>query len=78
MKGLAEIRQRAYQAEFTRYVTYGATNKKAYDRGTIDAAYAKRLPSHPDNTAKQLPINLDWYIKHEADASAKYQNMLTE
>ena len=78
MKFLAEISKPAYQAEFTRYITYGPTNKKAYDLGTIDAAYAKRLPSHPDNTAKQLPINLDWYIKHEADASAKYQNMLTE
>jgi len=44
----------------------------------LDAAYAKRLPSHPDNAAKQLPINLDWYIKYEAQAAAAYQNMLTE
>ena len=41
-------------------------------------AYAKRLPSHPDNAAKQLPINLDWYIKSRRRASAAYQNMLTE
>ena len=46
--------------------------------GAIEAEYAKKLPSHPDNAAKQLTIDLDWYIKHEADASAKYQNMLTE
>ena len=70
--------QGAYQAEFTKYITYGPTNKRAYDLGTIDAAYAKRLPSHPDNAAKQLPINLDWYIKYEAAAAAAYQNMLTE
>jgi len=78
MKFLAEISKPAYQAEFTKYITYGPTNKKAYDLGTIEAAYAKRLPSHPDNAAKQPPINLDWYIKHEAAASAAYQNMLTE
>ena len=78
MKFLAEISKPQYQAEFTKYITYGPTNKKAYDLGTIDAAYAKRLPSHPDNTAKQLTINLDWYIKHEARASELYQNMLTE
>lgn len=78
MKFLAEISKPQYQAEFTKYITYGPTNKKAYDLGTIDPAYAKQLPSHPDNAAKQLPINLDWYIKHEAAASEAYQNMLTE
>jgi putative spermidine/putrescine transport system substrate-binding protein len=74
MKFLAEISKPPY----TKYITYGPTNKKAYELGTIDAAYAKRLPSHPDNAAKQLPINLDWYIKYEAQAAAAYQNMLTE
>lgn len=78
MKFLAEISKPAYQADFTKYITYGPTNKKAYDLGTIDAAYAKRLPSYPDNAAKQLPVNLAWYIKHEAEAAAAYQNMLTE
>ena len=47
MKFLAEISKPQYQAEFTKYITYGPTNKKAYDLGTIDAAYAKRLPSYP-------------------------------
>jgi putative spermidine/putrescine transport system substrate-binding protein len=78
MRFLAEISKPQYQAEFTKYITYGPTNKKAYELGTIEPAYAKRLPSHPDNVAKQLPINLAWYIKSEADASAAYQNMLTE
>jgi putative spermidine/putrescine transport system substrate-binding protein len=78
MKFLAEISKPQYQAEFTKYITYGPTNKKAYDLGTIAADYAKQLPSHPDNAAKQLTINLDWYIKFEEKASAAYQNMLTE
>ncbi len=78
MKFLAEISKPQYQAEFTKYITYGPTNKKAYEIGAIEPAYAKTLPSFPDNAAKQLPIDLDWYIKHEAAASAAYQNMLTE
>ncbi|MBL8830894.1 MAG: ABC transporter substrate-binding protein [Rhodospirillales bacterium] len=78
MKFLAEISKPQYQAEFTKYITYGPTNKKAYDLGTIDAAYAKRLPSHPDNAAKQVTVDLDWYIKFEAQAAAAYENMLTE
>jgi putative spermidine/putrescine transport system substrate-binding protein len=78
MKFLAEISKPQYQAEFTKYITYGPTNKKAYELGVIDAAYAKRLPSSPENAAKQLPINLEWYIKNEAHAAELYQNMLTE
>ncbi len=78
MKFLAEISKPQYQAEFTKYITYGPTNKKAYDLGAIDAAYAKRLPSHPDNAAKQVTVDLDWYIKFEAQAAAAYENMLTE
>src|SRR3982751_2010454 len=78
MKFLAEISKPQYQAEFTKYITYGPTNRKAYDLGTIDAAYAKRLPSYADNAAKQIAIDLDWYIKNEARAAELYQNMLTE
>lgn len=78
MKFLNEIVKPQYQAEFTKFITYGPTNKKAYDIGAIDAAYAKKLPSHPENVAKQLSINLDWYIKNEKAAAAAYQNMLTE
>jgi putative spermidine/putrescine transport system substrate-binding protein len=78
MKFLAEISKPAYQAEFTKYITYGPTNKKAYELGIIDPAYARRLPSHPDNAAKQLPISLDWYTRFEAAAATAYQNMLTE
>jgi len=37
------------------WITYGPTNKKAYELGTIEAGYAKRLPSHPDNAAAVLP-----------------------
>ncbi|MGE0719403.1 MAG: ABC transporter substrate-binding protein [Alphaproteobacteria bacterium] len=78
MRFLAEISKPAYQAEFTKYITYGPTNTKAYELGTIEPGYAKRLPSHPENAAKQLTVDLQWYIQYEAKAAAAYQNMLTE
>lgn len=78
MKFLNEIIKAPYQADFTKFITYGPTNKKAYDGGAIPAAYAKTLPSHPDNQAKQLPIDVSWYIKNGARASALFQDMLTE
>ena len=75
---LNEISKPQYQAEFTKYITYGPTNKKAYEGNAIPPAYAKLLPSHPDNQAKQLPIDQSWYIKNGARASALFQDMLTE
>ncbi len=78
MKFLNEISKPQYQAEFTKYITYGPANAKAYEGSAIPAAYAKTLPSHPDNAAKQIMIDLNWYTKNEARASELYQNMLTE
>jgi len=78
MKFLAEISKPQYQAELTKYITYGPTNSKAYELGTIDAAYARQLPSYPDNAAKQLTLSVDWYVKFGTQAAAAYQNMLTE
>ena len=78
MKFLGEISKPEYQANLPLYITYGPTNKAAYTIGKIDDAAARALPSHPDNTAKQLPISLDWYSKWETIAAEKYQNMLTE
>jgi putative spermidine/putrescine transport system substrate-binding protein len=78
MQFLAEISKPEYQAALTRFITYGPTNRRAYDLGVIDPAYAKRLPSYPANAAKQLTLDVNWYMKFEASATAAYQNMLTE
>ena len=78
MKVLAEITKPQYQAEFVKYINYGPTNRKAYEIGNIDAKVSRGLPSHPDNVAVQLPISLEWYRKYETEASAMYQDMLTE
>ena len=78
MKFLAEISKAELQANLPLHITYGPTNKAAYDLGVIDDALARQMPSHPDNAKLQLPISLDWYAKWEQKASALYQDMLTE
>ena len=78
MKVLAEITKPRYQADFTKYINYGPTNRKAYEIGAISEAKARGLPSSPANVAVQLPIDTDWYGKYETEASAMYQDMLTE
>lgn len=77
MKFLAEISKPQYQADLTKYITYGPTNKKAYDLGVIPASYAARLPSSPANVARQLVIDDTWYMKFDKKASEAYQNMMT-
>jgi len=78
MAFLAEISKAEYQANLPKYITYGPTNKAAYDLGVIDEATARALPSHPDNAALQLPVDIEWYAKWETTAAEMYQEMLTE
>lgn len=78
MKYLAEMSKPELQANLPLHITYGPTNKKAYEIGQIDAALARAMPSHPDNAKLQLPINLAWYAEFEQKAAAMYQDMLTE
>jgi putative spermidine/putrescine transport system substrate-binding protein len=78
MEFLADISKAEYQDDLPTYITYGPTNKAAYDTGEITAEVAAGLPSSPDNAALQLPISLDWYAKWETIAAEMYQEMLTE
>lgn len=78
MEFLAEISKAEYQDDLPKYITYGPTNKAAYDTGVIDAATAASLPSSPANAALQVPVSLEWYAKWETIAAEMYQEMLTE
>jgi putative spermidine/putrescine transport system substrate-binding protein len=78
MAFLAEISKAEYQDDLPKYITYGPTNKAAYDTGEIDAATAAMLPSSPENAALQLPVSLEWYAEWETVAAEMYQEMLTE
>ena len=78
MKFLAEISKAEYQDDLPKYITYGPTNKAAYETGEITAEVAAGLPSSPENAAKQVPISVEWYAKWETIAAEMYQEMLTE
>ena len=78
MAFLAEISKPEYQDDLPKYITYGPTNKAAYDTGVITDEVAAGLPSSPDNAALQLPVSLEWYAKWETIAEEMYAEMLTE
>lgn len=78
MAFLAEISKAEYQDDLPKYITYGPTNKAAFDTGEITPEVAAMLPSSPDNAALQLPISLEWYAEWETIAAEMYQEMLTE
>ncbi len=78
MMFLAEISKAEYQANLPEFITYGPTNKAAYDLGKIDDEVARALPSHPDNAAMQVPVDIEWYGKWETIAAEMYEEMLTE
>jgi len=78
MEFLNEISKPAYQDDLPKFITYGPTNKAAYETGEITADVAAGLPSSPKNAAMQLPVSLDWYAKWETVAAEMYQEMLTE
>ena len=78
MEFLSVISQAKYQANLPNHITYGPTNTDAFKVAEIDEAILKALPSHPDNAALQLPVNLEWYAEWETIAAEMYEEMLTE
>lgn len=78
MEFLNEISKAEYQDDLPKYITYGPTNKAAYETGEVTDEQAAGLPSSPANAAMQLPVSLEWYAKWETIAAEMYQEMLTE
>lgn len=78
MKFLAEISKPEYQANLPFHITYGPTNKKAYEITTAPKELIEALPSHPKNVPMMLPISLAWYAEHRATALELYMEMLSE
>jgi len=78
MKFLAEISKAEYQANLPFHITYGPTNKKAYEVTTASAELIEALPSHPKNVPLMVPVSLDWYAEHRAEALEMYMELLSE
>ncbi len=78
MKFLAEISKAEYQANLPFHITYGPTNKKAYDVTTASQELLESLPSHPNNVPLMVPVSLDWYAKNRTQALELYMELLSE
>ncbi len=78
MKFLAEISKPQYQANLPFHITYGPTNKKAYEVTTAPKELIEALPSHPKNVPLMLPVSLEFYAKHRAEALEMYMELLSE
>ncbi|MDE0210604.1 MAG: extracellular solute-binding protein, partial [Boseongicola sp.] len=72
MAFLAEVSKAEYQANLPFHITYGPTNRKAYEVTTAPAELIRALPSHPDNVPFMVPVSLDWYAEHRAEALELY------
>jgi putative spermidine/putrescine transport system substrate-binding protein len=78
MKFLAEVSKAEYQANLPFHITYGPTNKKAYEVSTAPKELIEALPSHPNNVPMMLPVSLDWYAANRKEALELYMEMLSE
>ena len=78
MRFLAEVSKPQYQANLPFHITYGPTNRKAYELTTAPKALIESLPSHPKNVPLMLPVSLDWYAKNRAEATELYMELLSE
>jgi putative spermidine/putrescine transport system substrate-binding protein len=78
MKFLAEISKAEYQANLPFHITYGPTNKGAYDITTASKELVESLPSHPNNVPMMLPVSLAFYAEHRTEALEMYMELMSE
>jgi putative spermidine/putrescine transport system substrate-binding protein len=78
MKFLAEVSKPQYQANLPFHITYGPTNKEAYEVTTAPKELLEALPSHPNNVSKMLAVDLEWYAKYREKALEMYMELLSE
>ena len=78
MRFLAEVSKPQYQANLPFYITYGPTNRKAYEMTKAPKELIESLPSHPKNVPLMLPVSLDWFAKHKNEALELYMELMSE
>jgi putative spermidine/putrescine transport system substrate-binding protein len=65
----------ANQAAFVQRIAYGPTNLGALR--LLPPELAKRLPSHPDNMARQFALNAQWYGEVGPDGVSNLEHVVT-
>lgn len=64
------------QAELTKYIPYGPTNRKAFDY--IDKSVWQYLPTSPENLAKQVVVDVNWWVKNFDQVNERFQAWLLQ
>jgi putative spermidine/putrescine transport system substrate-binding protein len=62
------------QASFAQRMAYGPTNLGAF--AFLAPELARRLPSHPDNLAKQIHMDVGWYSQTDENGVANIERMI--
>lgn len=62
------------QAAYTSMLSYGPTNRDAYD--FIDPERAAILPTHPDNLKRMVNQDVEWWAKNRAEAVQRFDSWL--
>jgi len=64
------------QAELTNYIPYGPVNRKAIE--SIPPDVLKNIPSAPDNLAKQVFVDSQWWNSHQAEIAERWNKWLAQ
>lgn len=59
------------QSNIPLYIDYGPGNPAAFDLGKISDEVAKTLPSSPENAAKQIVMNYEWWASRDGQKAER-------
>ena len=78
MKVLNEILSPDLMANLPQYITYGPAQSRAFDTGKIDAKTAKILPSSPENLAKSMLLDNEFWLKNREEIEKRWNEVKAE
>lgn len=78
MKALAMFVSPDLQANLPLHIGNGPVNMKAFETGKIPAERAKMIVSAPENVAKQVTLDANFWAEHMTEAQERFTNFLQE
>ncbi|MCP5152215.1 MAG: ABC transporter substrate-binding protein [Ectothiorhodospiraceae bacterium] len=78
MKVINEFLKAENQAQLPKYISYGPVNAKAFDLGVLTAEEMARVNSSPQNAAKQLVLDGQWYVPRYDKLQERFDAMIQE
>lgn len=78
MKVINEFLSADFQANLPQYVPYGPVNVKAYETGKITPDMLKYANTTPENLAKQVIQNKEYWAEHGQETQEMWDKFMTE